>query len=219
MIKTTIILLLTLLSFTKIYAGGFSDLSTREEGYIGFAIGQQKLTLKFNEKFGYLETRLPNASIAGSHKGYKDKSFSGNGFVIHGGKFIKPDMRIGGQYLSASDSKFQTAILGAYGDYLFNTGLYIGVGLNTISLDYKDESDVKTAKGFVPTYRTGMLFKIGLDWGLDVNYQFTNNLLTVKHQGYTDPDISDYDSSIASDTNLGDYQNWSFINIGLSYHF
>ena len=215
-IKT--ILLLTLFSFTKIYAGDFSDLSTREDGYIAFSGGQQKLALKFNEKFGYSEFR-PTSDILPTTKGNKDKSFSGTGFSIHGGQFIKPDTRVGVQYLSAGNSEFKTTMLGAYADYLFDTDLYIGIGLNTVSLDYSDESDIKTAKGFIPTYRAGMVFKIGLDWGLDINYQFTNALLSAKHKGYKDTDLSDGDASIASDTELGEYQSWGFLNVGLSYHF
>ncbi len=210
MVKTTI-LLLTLFSFSKVYAGQFSDLSTREDGYVAFSMGQQKLTLKFNEEFGYLETRVVNPLIPSSNKGYKDRNLSSNGFSLHAGQFVKPDLRVGAQFLhDVSDKKINTTILGAYVDYLFNTGLYVGAGVNIANLNYIDESDIKTVSGIVPTYRTGMLFKIGLDWGLDINYQFANKLLLAKHKG---------NASITENTEIGEYQNWSFVNIGLSYHF
>jgi hypothetical protein len=204
-------ILVLVLTISSVYAGNIADLSTREDGYIAIGAGSQKLNLKFNSTFGYLESRVINTNPNNpTSKGEKDLQFDSTGIILHGGKFITPDMRIGVQYLAGGSSDFKTSLLGLYGDYLFNYGLYIGVGLNYMTLDYSKEEDVELATGFVASYRTGMLFQISDNIGLDINYQFANKLLPAKHKG---------SNTISSETGVGDYENWGFINISLSYHF
>jgi hypothetical protein len=212
----TLLLLLTLAS-GSVSLANIADLSTREAGYFALGGGSQRVSLKFNSKFGYQESR-ENTNL--SNKGAKDLDFGGGGVILQGGQFIAADKRVGVQYVSASDSGFKTTLFGLYGDYLFNSGIYVGLGLNYMTLDFVDEPDIKKASDFVATYRVGMLFKIGDNVGLDINYQLANQLMPATHKGYTDTDLSDgSDSSIASNTAVGDYENWSFISLSLSYHF
>ena len=208
--KIVKIILFTLISL-NISANDFADLSTRDDGYVAIGIGSQQLTLDFNAKFGYLETRVLNPNPGNpTSKGNKNLSVRNTGFLLHAGQFIKPDVRIGAQLLTASNSDLKTTMFGAYSDYLFNNGLYTGVGFNYVFLDFSKEDDIKAASGIVASYRAGFLYKIGDNLALDFGYQFANKFLTAKHEGYQDSDLSDGDHSVSSGTEVGHFKKLGF---------